>query len=137
MEFLFLIVISVLLIYFLFPPLLSLVDGLGQILSDVVASIKDAFKDKAEEWREIFSRILDIKSPSGTFRQTGVEIIRGLVLGEMIIKLKRVDYRRPYTYRKRLLGISFEVSRLTFTKPYEPLDRALEAWNLSHIDYDD
>ena len=109
MEFLFLIVISVLLIYFLFPPLLSLVDGLGQILSDVVASIKDAFKDKAEEWREIFSRILDIKSPSGTFRQTGVEIIRGLVLGEMIIKLKRVDYRRPYTYRKRLLGISFEV----------------------------
>lgn len=91
--------------------------------------------------RDVREALFGIKSPSATTRHIGAEIMYGLksgfVLGEMKIKLKRVDYRRPYTYRKRLLGVSFEVSRLTFAKPYEPLARALETWNLLTIDYDD
>lgn len=53
---LFSIVIVVLLFYFLFPPFILLVDDLGQGIADAVYSIKDEFKYKAEEWKELFLR---------------------------------------------------------------------------------
>lgn len=56
MKFLLLIVFIALLVYFLFPTFISLCDTLGQVIADVVYSIKDAFKDKAEEWKELFLR---------------------------------------------------------------------------------
>lgn len=110
---------------------------IGELISSFIYALLSVF-DLLR--REVRASLFGIKSPSATTRHIGAEIMyglkSGLVLGEMKIKLKRVNYRRPYTYRKRLLGISFEVSRFTFTKPYEPLARALETWDLIDIDSD-
>lgn len=104
---------------------------IGELISSFIYAILSVFDLLRRDVREA---LFGIKSPVGTFQHIGAEITHGFVLGEMKIKLKHVDYRQPYTYRKRLLGVSFEVSRFTFTKPYEPLARALEAWNLIEID---
>ena len=48
-------IVAALLVYFLFPNILRLSADLGEFVCEWFADLKTAFKDKAEEWKDLFS----------------------------------------------------------------------------------
>lgn len=100
--------------------------ALSELLVTVVDDILRVIDIFYPKFRE---KYLGIKSPSNVYARYGFLMRQSFTRAYMDSRLRQIDYRRPYRPSLSFMGspIRIEYERLQLAKPYEPLNKVINA----------